>query len=323
MKIEKILAGISSFCLIITFLVIISTPGAVGYEISIYGAYPFWFWFFPIAAYFCGLTILMKQAFDSEKSKYWLLGFAIVVIVNVVMLMLPEFRGYLFYGRGDSTTHLGRIKDILTTGHIGATNLYPIEHILGASLIQITYLPLESIPVFFSSLFYILYLLSVFIFAKSICKDFGQSLVIVAFASPLIYSSFNSSIHPALFSLFVFPFLLYFYQKRETTLRRKSVFTVLLLFFGIFLIFFHPTTSIFGLILFITFGLSKISQFHFFHRKTFVQLQNQAYKSLFRIFLLFVAVFFSWYFSFSSIQQSARAVYASLTSEASSSVISA
>jgi len=67
-RIDKLLS-IAAFIFITSALYIIAiTPPATGYELSIYSAYPSYFWFFIIASSACGIGILIHQAFAEEKS---------------------------------------------------------------------------------------------------------------------------------------------------------------------------------------------------------------------------------------------------------------
>ncbi|HJH26822.1 MAG TPA: hypothetical protein C5S37_08645, partial [Methanophagales archaeon] len=159
-RILKIIV-IICFIFIITALTIIAkTPPAGGYEISIYDAYPWYFWVFIITSIFTGQIILLKSTLSSDKNdKLWVFGFLAILTTNIILLFMPFIRGYATYGRGDVLTHIGLIKDILRTTSFGTDNFYPLDHILTASLSYITSINVEHavniIPPIFS-LFYII-----------------------------------------------------------------------------------------------------------------------------------------------------------------------
>jgi len=196
---------------------------------------------------------------------------------------------------------------ISITGNIGSWNFYPATHILGVGLVQITGLPLESIPFIFPTVFSILYLLNLFLLAKSTAKYFGQVLFIVVFASPLIYSGSLYNISPYFLSTLMVPCLLYCYQRRErfSLGRRQSILLMFLLAF--FIVFSHPTTTLFTIIILIAFGVfQKI--FLLRHRISKIKTYRIP-KNYLGIALILFITFFTWYFSYSVIQKFFLDVY--------------
>ncbi len=296
-NIAKLLSIIAFIFIILALLIIADTPPATGYEISIYGAYPLYFWFFLIGSIACGVSILLHQAFSQERSRWWLSGLAVIIFANSIFLLLPEFRGYALYGWGDMPTHLGYIKDILVSGHIGDTNFYPIEHILGTSLIQVAQVSRENIPCLFFVLFSGLYIVNMCLLARIVSSHFGQALLVIAFASPLIYSFYHASIHPSFLALYMLPLLLYFNHKRERYHERiqNSVVLILLAFC---ITFAHPIVALFAIAIFLGFGLA-----HALYSRLFIRQNPQAgqYEIVGRNFLgislIMIIAFFTWYSS--------------------------
>ncbi|KAF5431156.1 putative membrane protein [Candidatus Methanophagaceae archaeon] len=119
-RITKILAIIAFIFIISVLAIIAKTPPVSGYELSIYDAYPWPFWMFICISISCGIIILIHQAVSEQeqKSNWWLIGLCIVILSNAIFLGLPFFRGYYIYPTGDALSHLGWMKDIITTGHI-------------------------------------------------------------------------------------------------------------------------------------------------------------------------------------------------------------
>lgn len=308
-RIIKIVAIIAFTFIILLLIIIAKTPPASGYEISIYDAYPPYFWFFIITSLACGIGILLHQAFAKQKSDWWLMGLFIIILTNTIFLLLPEFRGYAFYGRGDIPSHLGFIRDILNSGHVGERNFYPIEHILGTNLIQVAGVSLEKIPSLFFVLFSGIYIANFYLLAKIVCRHSGQVLLIIAFASPLIYSFFHVNTHPSVFALFMIPCLLHFYHKRELLSANRLENTVVLLLMAFCITFFHPVTTLFVIIIFFTFGLAYVLYPYFItHGASELEQHGVASKNFFGVSLIMFITFFMWYSSFSSLGKFSKRV---------------
>ena len=158
-RLPKMLCILSFIFIICTILIVSITPPATGYELSIYTAYPWYFWFCLLGSIFLGILVILPGVFRKKKTNLWVFGLAVVFIANLVFLLLPMLRGYVFYGGAgaDIFTHVGLIKEIAETGHIFENNFYPIIHIfsllvsdiLGISVMKI----LWFIPAFFSLLY--------------------------------------------------------------------------------------------------------------------------------------------------------------------------
>ena len=165
----KIIA-IIAFTFIISALTIISkTSPASGYEISIYDAYPWYFWVFIITSIFMGQIILVRSALSSDKSdRLCFFGFLAIITTNIILLFMPFIRGYATYGRGDVLSHIGYIKDILRTASFGTDNFYPLDHILTASLSYITSINVEHAVNIIPPIFSLFYIISIYFLARQI-----------------------------------------------------------------------------------------------------------------------------------------------------------
>jgi len=259
-RIIKIVA-ITAFVFIILVLIIIArTPPASGYEISIYEAYPWYFWIFIIVGIACGLSILVFSAFyhEGDSSGLWALGLFAIILSNVIILMLPIiFRGYTFYGRGDPLIHIGEIKDILSYGHIGEWNFYPVTHILATTLVYITGLNLRWIFGIGPSFFYVVYILSIYLLSRVISEDRGQSLLITAFGTLMVYGLSHSRLTPGTLAFFLLPLILFlFYWSRTPPLRPAKM--VLFILFLLMLPFLHPIGSMFLILIFLCLNASEL-----------------------------------------------------------------
>ena len=70
MRIEKIFCLVAVLCGIVAFLVAVSVPPASGYEISMFDAFPFYFWFFVFVSLGCGISVVLIGGLRSEKSPW-------------------------------------------------------------------------------------------------------------------------------------------------------------------------------------------------------------------------------------------------------------
>jgi len=319
-RIDKILATISLIFITLVLYIIVSTPPATGYELSIYDAYPSYLWLFLIAAIACGICILVHQAFAGEKSNWWLAGLGIVIFCNAIFLTLPLFRGYALYGRTDTMPHLGFMKDILNTGHIG-TNYYPMLHLLGVSLLDITGISVGTLVNLLFILFSSLYLINMYLLATVVARSHKQALLITAFACSLIFSFAHVNIHCAMLSAFMAPLLLYLYHRREQSSAGQVQTVILLLLLGFFITFFHPVTTIFLIVMLLAFGLCQVLCRWVANRKSLPPPSIRVGKSYLGMSLIMFVVLFTWYFSFTVIQHSFREVYEQLIYSSGPSLI--
>lgn len=257
-NIDRALATTGFVSVFVALLVIARTPPATGYELSIYYAYPAHFWLLFIASSACGIAILIRQAFAAQKSSWWLAGLCLVILSNSVFLGLPFFRGYAFFPGGDAMNHVGRMKDIVATGHIGEENFYPLIHVLGVNLLDIAGLSYAAVTNFLFVFFTMMYLLNIYLLSTVVANHRGQALLITAFASPLVFSHLHTLVHPATMSIFMVPLLLYFYHRRQKIPAGQVISTILSLLLALVITFFHPITAIFAVGGLLTINLSRV-----------------------------------------------------------------
>lgn len=289
LKLLNLLYIAGFFFIYISLYVIITTPLATGYEISIYDVYPWYFWVAIISSILCGVIIIIIKSLSIENSKLWYLGIFFILFANSLFYLLPIFRGYVIYGQGniDLLTHIGYIKDIVEVGYTGE-NMYPILHILIAILIELSRMPIEISTKFFQIFMSILYTYTIYILVLSVSKDKSRSLLSIVFASPLIFSFFFNSLHPSFYSLYFIPLILYFSHGNKITME-KSI-CILILSFAIS--FFHPITVLFmiGILFVLNYSL--------------ILFNKKKSNSIIKISMIMFVTFFAWYFSFSIILHS-------------------
>ncbi len=308
MKADKILAIVAFVCITSALAIIARTPPATGYELSIYDAYPPYFWFLIVASISCGIVILVHQAFSKEKSNWWLAGLCIILFSNSMFLGLPFFRGYAIYPTGDTPTHLGLMKDIITTGHIGEQNFYPVVHLLGVSILDITGLAPGIVARVLSVSWSAIYLLNMYLLATVVAKYRGQALLITAFASPLVFSWTHISLHPLIFSISMLPLLLYFYHRRKKGEHQVGNAAVLILL-AFLITYAHPITCLFAVAVLLTFNLSKCLYRQIANGEKLPLRSSTVMAGNYNIPLIMFMVFFIWYFSYALLQENLKTVY--------------
>ncbi|CAD6490808.1 MAG: hypothetical protein ANIMEMIM_00020 [Candidatus Argoarchaeum ethanivorans] len=262
-RVTKIFAIIGFSCIASALYIIAITPPATGYEISIYDAYPSYFWLFLIAAIACGIIILVRQAFAEKPSRWWIAGFSVIFFTNLVILLLPFFRGYVTFARtrGDELTHIGYIMDILLTGHFvsagaAGANHYPIIHILGANLSLVTGLTPELLAELFPGFFTLFYMFSIYLLSTVIASYRGQALLITAFGSLLLFKHENLMLAPAVACFYMLPFTLFLLCKARTSANRLS-YSLLFILILLLTPFLHPGDgTIFLILIFICISFS-------------------------------------------------------------------
>lgn len=310
-RIIKTIAVIAFTFIILSLVIVVKTPPSVGYEISIYGVYPWYFWVFVITSIFIGQMVLLSSAAASKiNDNYWAIGFLGILITNTILLFMPFIRGYATYGRGDVLSHIGIIKDILNTASIGTNNFYPNDHILTASLSYITDISVEHAVNIVPPIFSLFYIFSIYIFIREIFGRKKEIRFVLMFASILLFSNGNFIFAPSVQSFFFLPSIFYFYFKSRGS-NNLFEFNLILIISLFFIVFFHPMTTLFLILIFLIlefclFIYKKINKTHIY------ELHNLLERRSYNIILFLFVTFFIWYFSFTAITNSFRKVTSSL-----------
>ena len=299
-RVIKIVAIIAFIFIISALTIIAKTPPASGYEISIYEAYPWYFWVFIITSIFMGQIILLKSALSSDKSdRLWFFGFLAILTTNIILLFMPFIRGYATYGRGDVLNHIGHIKDIFRTASIGTNNFYPLDHILTASLSYITSINVEHAVNIIPPIFSLFYIISIYFLARQIFERKDEVLFVLAFTSILLFSNANLIFAPSVQSFFLLPFVLYLYFKSRDS-RNPVEFGILLIISLFFIVFFHPMTTLFLILIFLILEVCLFIHKNI-NKKQGFELPKLQKRGSFNVILISFITFFIWYLSFSAI----------------------
>jgi len=313
--VNKTKAIIAFTCIIISLIIIVITPPAAGYEISIYNAYPWYFWFFMLTAIFLGQLIVLKDIFCrllKKNNNSWLLGIIIILFPVVIFLFLPIIRGYPTYGFGDHLYHIGEVKDILQYGSIAENNFYPNLHILTAGLTWMTGSDIISIVNFLSRFFFFFSPISLYLLYKIMFNNKDEMKFAFVLASTfLFFGSFCKYIAPYNQSFLLIPIILYLYLKRGN-IQNNLNFSILFIIFIVSYTFYHPLNILFLILVFLFFAIT----FYLYPKINGINLIEYPEKILkeksVNIILFSILLFFLWYFSFSSIVGSFYKVFSSI-----------
>ncbi len=262
-RIDKFIILVAFIFIIIFQIIIIITPPATGYEISLYNAYPPYLWLFILAALSCGLYLLVSHAFSNNSSKLWLFGYVILLYSNLLILLLPLIRGYTTLGRGDVLTHIGYIKDILSSGYfpppgLAGANHYPIIHIIGADLSYLTGLTPELLAEIYPGLFTLFYIVSIHLLARTLSVNRGEILLITAFGSLLLFEHANLMLAPSVICFYMLPFNL-FLINRNFPRYKSPEFSIVLVLVLLVIPFLHPGEgTIFLFLIILCIEISKL-----------------------------------------------------------------
>jgi hypothetical protein len=247
LMIKKILTLVSLICIAIVLLIIARTPAATNYEISIYKMYPYYFWIIFVVPII--ISFLLIAFFSREENENYLKICLIIDLCDMlVILSMPAFRGYISYGGGDTLTHLSLIKEILNTGKIGGVNPYPISHIIMSSLSLILNSSPENISLFIPQIFFVLYVSTLYVFAKSIAyeKPVYYMITLLGIIPALGFWLTVEYIMPSTEAFMMMPLILYLLFIKKTN---KFPYSILLIIILILMAFYHPETMIFLLII--------------------------------------------------------------------------
>src|SRR5659263_270249 len=155
-------------------------------------------------------------------------------------ISLYALRGYvLYYGRGDIASYVGQVKDIITYGYTN-NNIYPISAILISQICQLTNISVIGISKYLPSLFFTIYVLSIYCWSKSLIPDKKFVLLSLIASTPIFFAGFSTSIFNELLAVLTLPLFFHCLQK-SPDIRFKILCIIMLLLYP----FFHPMVAIF------------------------------------------------------------------------------
>ena len=271
---------------------------ATGYEASIFTATPVFFWVAILINLVCGVSIVVWQIYKGRhlKNRYWALGWLLIIGVYLLIVSLPVIRGYLQWGLSDQLTHKALTDYILNTGKFQASNFYPVSHILLSEAVLIFKIPDAVLMKYIPLLFDILYLVFMYVLAKSLISSKGALLLIFIGATTLTFLS-NPGFAPNSLANAYLPFAIFLLVKSTPsgTLSWKIPFLIVLFLMPII----HPVPSIELFIIMISATLPQLILDAVKKRSLTVTKSVFSFRLAMSLFLLVWSVY--WFSSYSGI----------------------
>lgn len=299
-RLSKLLA-ISSLMFLIGALAIVAAIGpATTYEISIYAAYPPLFWILLILAWLSAIAIILLHAFHKDRSKWWSIGFTLVIINGVIFFLLPLIRGYHFFDDYDSLTTITYIQDMQITGHLVQNDFYPILHLFLFSLVKLDNISMFQAGLIVPAIDNVLYISGILLLTISLGFNRRQQLIAIAFAAPPFFVVEQYTATPRGMAFAFLPLVLYLFVKS-----RGGQFYWSFLFVAVLLLMIplHPLNG--GLLLmaiFVVIFLTMHFYYRIFRRKktstknNSINFINRNWDWIIVAFLL--VTWFAWYTNF-------------------------
>lgn len=235
--------------LIFTSLAILaSTPTASDYEISIYKSVPWTFWITVIAAIAVSQSVII-YSIGRRHRKWATYAYIAIIATNLIVVSVPLVRHYEFYGRGDVLSHVGYMKDLVTTGHVGTSNQYPSTHILAVFLSLCGDFGLGTVTVTVPQVFTGIFSIWLVVFMRRFLRNESQLFTGLALSCLLVFNSANAQVisyvtlAPNALSFFFFAFAVYAIL-RSTEPSTGRTFAVVAAIVVVCIPPFHPLTSL-------------------------------------------------------------------------------
>lgn len=243
---------ICTFIFILTELsIILIIPSSHGYELSIYGAYPIFFWIlFFTSLIFCEISFFHAFFF---RSKYWIYGFTGLLINYSILLFLPIIRGYYFFalGNDDIFAHLAWTNVVIKTGTFYNLDIYPGSHAMLSFLSIISGIPIETISNYLPGIFSLFFIIFCYVLTKSLSSDLRMPIIFLMVGSPLLFSTFHYTFHPFIFSLLLLPLFLYSLFKIIDN-KLLNVHIILAFILIVMCLLYHPLTFVIWVIILVS-----------------------------------------------------------------------
>jgi hypothetical protein len=294
------IVAIIAFIFITIALILIRNSPATGYEASIYAATPILAWFFLISSFACGIGIAVYEVYqkNDNRSNLWAIGLLLILLSSLAILSLHHIRAYFFYGAGDNATHIKYIQEILLSGHAGVQNIYPITHILSAQLSQVLDIELMFLFGVIPSIFYILYAVFMYLFARAVLPSRGHAILATVAGLTFQYGWWLIYASPNQLANLTLPLAFYLFAKSYTPTESKAKMSFTILFVIILILFpvLHPIPAIVLILVLLTIwlpGKVSVSQ-----SKNVAISTARSYKFSSAASLLLIVWFITWISSF-------------------------
>lgn len=236
-----LLAGCGS--LLGTVAVLLRTPPADGFELSVYAAYPVAFWVLLISTLFVGTLLIFREAFaGTPRPQYWVKGFLLSFSSAVIVLLLPLLRGYPVYGRADLLTHIGHVNAIHETGGDPFQNVYQSLHQFVLALSYATGIEPMGLVNAVAALISAFSILASYVLLSTIFEE-RRMLLTLPFVLVFVAGSAHVNPSPYAQSVLFLPFVLYLFARTQET--DTFAFRLPLAVTVIAVVLYHPLTGLF------------------------------------------------------------------------------
>lgn len=256
----KVIAAAGTICLLVAVATLHRVPPASGYEISIYRAYPWYFWGCLVGTTLLGQLVVLRSAVvHRNEGRDWIIGGLLTVVPGFILLALPYIRGYPIYGRGDVLTHAGLIRDLPDFGIL--LNIYPPMHLLIQSLAAMTGMEVTAVMTLLPVVFGIVFFSAMVLIVAELFKERQRALLCL----PVVLIPFAGSAHvtmvPFVLSVLLTPLVMFLLIKQKRT---KAVpFRAMLLLAIVGVLVYHPLTAVFLLVLLGVYsGFNRVPSLH-------------------------------------------------------------
>ena len=277
-----------AFLLAAAVVILLNKPVS-GYELSLYAAYPAFFFPLLILAYVISTLSVLYSVFASRVSKLTYVSVFVIMAVNFILLLQPYFRGYALYQREDAMTHIGFVRDILITGHIGRNNFYPFIHLESAGMQLLSGLDLMFLRELIPFLFFSLYIFFIYLLVSSLIKDKKYGLLAFLFASVPFMSDCLNNFTSSGTLFFLIPLILYIPYRYVSKFSYATC--ILALITIVAAPFMHPE---FAFLLALAILVIAV-MLHFFKEKTQARMPREFLTAI--VGIVFI-LFFTWIMNF-------------------------
>ena len=211
--INKIIYILCFDLIIVALLLLFKSPTA-GYEVSIYYATPLAVWLALSASLILSLfSILYIESKSFYTNRLWIIGYFIILFNISIILSIHILRNYTFWGgSADPATHLGIIKDILSSGFIESDNIYPISHIYASVICLLCRIEAIRTISWIPTFFYMLYVIYTYLTAKALSLSPSKK-VFIGLASMIPLTGWYLNFTPNHLANFLIPMAFFFIVK--------------------------------------------------------------------------------------------------------------
>lgn len=246
------LLALVAISIIINNMILLGKCTPIGYVIDIYSQLPSIFWYGLSIVYFIGCLLILQKKRDFKK-----IGIIILLINYCLVLFIPYELGYFCYGRADEMSHIGEMRNIISTGYIDPINIYPAMHIIFTSVSLMCNVEPNITSLLLPTFLSILFVFGMFVFSR-LFINYDKSLLSLIIPCSLVYYlgffHFQNIPHYVFFTLVPLILFVLFKYLNSKTFSISVIFTI----FVLLLPFAHPFIFILLAYLFILIALKDI-----------------------------------------------------------------